>query len=244
MPKFLRDILAESISLSAIDDTVVIDYSDKKGDVKTTLGKRKLIPYTKKIEGTDLSVISMYNTYGNNATDIIKALKAKKLSTEDYHQFLSRSAVYASKLLKDNEIDIIVMPKSSSTLTKDFASELGKRFPHIKIMVDSFVKSEIDKIVLNTEDPRLEPSILKSLTGILKRAKKDGYFEFKKVLPQHRKFFRNVFSYDGNSAIFEDKNVLIVDDIIASGSSIYDIYKTLQEAAVNEVLCLTLFKTK
>jgi len=228
------------------DNQVIIDYESKAGDlINLRFGKSELKPHTKNIEGITLDVFNLYTSKGADATIILKRLKAMHIDVSAYNQFLNRSAVYATKIIRDLNVDIIVTPKSSSSLTKDFAQKIKERNPGIEFLLDSFVKAEDpSKITLDLESKKLSDSTIKKLESSIRRGVKLGYFQMKWVLPPYRKFLKNVFSYTGNAKKFEGKKVLIIDDVIASGSSLVSIFQTLQEAGAESVKCLTIFKAQ
>ncbi len=241
MKSFLQ--FTESMTLDS-NNQVVIDYETKTGDlINLRFGKCELKPYTKNIEGVELDAFSLYTSKGSDATIILKQLKVMHINEIVYNQFLNRSAVYAARIIRDLKIDIIVTPKSSSSLTKDFAQKIKERNPGIEYLLDSFVKSEDpSKITLDLESKKLSDNTIKKLESSIRRGVKLGYFQMKWILPPYRKFLKNVFSYTGNAKKFEDKTVLIIDDVIASGSSLVSIFQTLQEAGAESVKCLTIFK--
>ena len=236
---------SESMELDSSGDNIIISYESKPGDlINLRFGKSEFKPYTKRVEGMPLTALSLYTSKGADATNILKKLKAMKVDKNAYSQFLTRSAVYATRVIRDLKIDVIVTPRSSSSLTHDFAEKLSERNPGITFMLDSFVKADDpSKITISDEFKKLSDSTFKKLEGSIRRGVKLGYFQMKWILPPYRKFLRNVFSYVGNAKKFEGKNVLIVDDVISSGSSVGAIFQTLQEAGADSVICLTLFKT-
>lgn len=246
MKSFLHQTFQESFYLGT-DDLVHISYADngeKDIPINLKFGKKDLVPYKKKIAGVDLYVSSLYTALGDGSTDLLKMLKAKKISPTEYSMFLKRSAVYTSYILKDLGIDIIVTPKSSSTLTNDFVRELQARNTGIKFIYDSFQKAkDPSEIKVDYGAEGLKDKTIKTLESSIRRGVREGYFQMKWILPQNRKFLLNLFSYNGNAQIFEGKKVLIVDDVVSSGSSLVSIYRTAQEAGAESVNCLALFKT-
>lgn len=237
-----RSYIAESFSIDG--DELVIDYSKKSDTNKLTFGKGKLKPYVKKLEGIDVQVISLYTFNDQSGTVIMKKLKANDISNDTYYQFINRSAVYASRLIRDLKIDLLVLPESSSPLAANFARAIVAANPGIRMAPKNFIKArDVEQIKIDYENPKLTPAITKTLESSLRRAKREGVLKMKWILPVNRKFLTNVFSYDGNSYIFSDKNVLIVDDIVTSGSSILPLYKAVEEAGANSTTCLTLFKS-
>lgn len=237
-----KSFSAESFTLDG--NILTINYGQASSTNKLTFGKGNLKPYVKKLDGIDVQVRCLYTFKDKAGTDLMKKLKSGDIDKNTYDQFLQRSSVFATRLLRDFKIDLIVLPESSSPLAADFVERLLASNPGIRLAPQNYIKArDINQISLDLNNPKLTPLILKSLQSILRRAKREGVIKMKWVLPQHRKFLMNVFSYAGNSAIFCDKNILIVDDIITSGSSILPIYKSVEEAGAAAVSCLTIFKS-
>ena len=237
-----KSYTAESFSIDG--DELVIDYEKKSDTNNLRFGKGKLTPYVKKLEGVDVQVISLYTFNDTSGTVIMKKLKANDISNDTYYQFINRSAVFASHLIRELKIDILVLPESSSPLAANFARAIVKANPGIKMAPKNFIKARDAKdIKIDYDHPKLTPAIIKTLESSLRRAEREGVLKMKWILPVNRKFLSNVFSYDGNADIFEYRNVLIVDDIVTSGSSILPLYLTVEEAGASNTHCLTLFKS-
>jgi hypothetical protein len=236
-----KSYVAESFSIDG--DELVIDYEKKSDTNNLRFGKGKLTPYVKKLEGVDVQVFSLYTFNDQSGTKIIKKLKANDISNDTYYQFLQRSAVFASRLIHDLKIDLIVLPESSSPLAANFARAIMGINPGIKMAPKNFIKArDVNDIKILYDHPKLTPAIIKTLESSLRRAEREGVLKMKWILPVNRKFLENVFSYDGNADIFEYRNVLIVDDVVTSGSSILPLYLAVEEAGASNTYCLTLFK--
>jgi hypothetical protein len=237
-----RDFINESFSIDG--DRLVIRYGEKSDTNKITFGKGKLKPYLKKLDGIDVQVQSLYTFKDQAGTVLMKMLKDKKIDSETYDLFLRRSAVFASRVIREQKIDVLVLIGSSSNLGRDFAHKILDVNAGIKLAPANFVKAKsAEEIKIDYDHPKISPSIIKSLESALRRAQREGVLKMKWILPANRKFLKNVFAYEGNANIFLDKNVLLVDDIVTSGSSILSPFKTAQEAGAKSVSCLTLFKS-
>lgn len=145
------------------------------------------------MKSTKLGIVSysLYDAKGN--TQFLKDIKKADFESDEIKKFITRSAIYAARVIKDIEIDLIVMPKSSSPLIKTLIKELQKRI-FIPIHYDSFQKQpDIEKIKINKDDPRITDKIIKKLKPVLRRAIKIGALSLTKILPQNRKFLLNLF---------------------------------------------------
>lgn len=237
------------ISFIAEDFDIVdgkLNLSTDSG-IKSKFGKDKAFtPYKKKIENTDILVYSIYHAKTANSTDIMRAIKGADMSDPEMDLFLKRSAVYAARIIRSLGVDVIVTPKSSSPLTHSFVKEIQAR-TNLDVFVDSFVKNpDISKIEVDVDNPKMTPAIQKSMQRIIDRAKKTGTLSLTKFSPIHRKFVKNLFKVTDEKILskIDGKKVLIVDDILTSGSTTKSISDILFANGAVSINGLTLFKSK
>jgi len=214
--------------------------------IKSKFGKDAAFnPYKKKIENTDILVYSIYQAKTTNSTDIMRAIKGANMSDPEMVSFLKRSAVYATRTIRSLGVDIIVTPKSSSPLTRSFVKEIQSR-TNLDIFVDSFVKNpDISKIEVDADNPKMTPAIQKSMQRIIDKAKTVGTLSLTKFSPMHRKFVKNLFAVTDSKILskVDGKSVLIVDDILTSGSTTKSISDILLANGAATITGLTLFKS-
>lgn len=257
--------LRESIKQSATG--LVIDYSDAEG-VSTKFGKTKQFdPYvTQNAKVRGIPVFSIYNVDKDkfpDTTDILKQLKAQKnVSQKDYQDFITRSAIYITakilpkvkmKTYEHKSVDVIITPDSSSTILDDLIVALKVRNPHIVFIPRLYVKNEVDKIKIDTDNPKITPAIIKSLRYALNRAEAEGSFQMKKFNKRDTIFLQNFYKLKNNAKInkFKNANVCVLDDVISSGATlsslmqdVIDIKSLLDDDnTTSSVFALTLFKT-
>lgn len=190
----------------------------------------------------EIVTYSLYDAKGN--TKFLKDLKNADFNSEEIKNFLNRSAIYAARIIKNMDFDLIVMPKSSSALIKNLIKELQKRI-YIPIYYDSFKKTaDISKIKIDYKNPKITDKITKKLEPILRKAIKIDKLSLTKILPQNRKFLLNLFDVVDKKVLnkVEGKNILIVDDIITSGSTIKSISNILTNNGSKKIIGMTLFK--
>lgn len=215
--------------------------------IKSSFGKGKaLTPYTKKILGDDLISYSLYNANTDNSTDIMKAIKSADMTNDDVKEFLNRTAIYAARVLRGLKVDVIVTPVSSSPLTKEFVKEISRR-TNYDVYTDSFRKvPDFSKIRIDTSHPGLTDKIKDSMEKIIDRATRRGNLSVKMFAPQHRKFITNLFEVVVDKKLFDkivDKHVVIIDDIMTSGTTAKNIYDVLRANGAEKVSALTIFKS-
>jgi len=236
-----EDYIAENIDI--VNGRLVFD-ADSDSGIETSFGKgKKLQPFKKKVPGTDMTSLSLYQAKGS--AQILKALKNANFKTDqDVKQFLNRSAVYGSRILRAKDVDIIVSPKSSSDLVKEFAKEIERR-TYYDFYIDAFQKTvDISKVEIDREDPRITDDIIASMEKILTRSKGKGFLSVKQFAPSHRKFIKNLFEIIDETLYRKvaDKNVAIIDDVMTTGTTAKQIHDILKAHGANEVTTLTMFK--
>ena len=108
------------------------------------------------------SNVMSYNLYKISDMRISMALKhpskfknieKRNIDFDSIDRFMKRTSLYIYHLLKDNPIDIITFPQSSSDFNKDMVDYIMKRYkdsPGIKCIPDLLIK-DIKNVVVNTD---------------------------------------------------------------------------------------------
>ena len=217
---------------------------DKDSGIKSSFGKsKKLTPYKKTVDG--LVSYSLYQTKTSNSTDILKALKSSDFNDPEVKKFLIRSAIYAVRILRSMKADVIVTPISSSDLTKEFVKEIERR-TNYDVLIDSFMKRpDLSKVTIDKDHPKITDSIIKSMQRTLDKAVKSGSLSVKLFAVPHRKFLKNLFEVTDEKIYnkTQDKNVVIIDDVMTSGTTTQHIRDILITNQAESVSALTIFKS-
>lgn len=249
MIKF-KDYLFEQIIVK--DNKLNFTYNKQKStknSIGTKFGKGKFKPYKK--SGSILNdklVYSVYSTSG--ATDILKALKNKNdifYDQEDYDYFINRTAMFIVKILRENKIQVVISPMSSSNLVQHVMDKVQEKNPNLTYFTSVFkkVKPQDIKNIYLDDDPRVTPKIQKRFEYIKSAAIKNEYFAMIKVDPKFRRFVRGFFDQIDPKVIQEctNKNVALFDDIISSGTTIAEMLRMLGGAGAKDVTGITIFKS-
>jgi hypothetical protein len=246
------DKLNESIIIGD-DGSLIVDYSDKSsggGKFSTRMGKGvgkgKFTPYgaTANVHEVPIEVV-----YSVSATDkdtknaILKTLKRQHpeltMGKTVYTEFINRTAMFmSSRIVKKFNPDVIISPKSSSYMLNDIVDAIQARSPNVKVLREHFKKVDfVGEIEINRDHPKITDKIIKMLEDALHTAKKNGYFQMKKVKPQYRKFLSNLFElideYDYNK--LEGQRILILDDIWTTGTTLSDMIDSIYLFAPSEI---------
>lgn len=254
-----NEMMLESIGI--VDGQLVFDYTKLAADtteISSKFGKKdkgeKFVPYQTTTETIiKHKVFSVYSAQGENKTELLKAIKRHKtsnvkLDNEDYAQFINRTSMYIDyKFLRKYKIETIIAPHSSSMLIEDILHNVAKRNSKIQFITKSFEKSPPKEIIIDRENPKISPDIIKYLESRIKKAEAAGYFEMKEIKrTQLRKFISNFMKLTPDISLrnnLDGKNVILFDDIVVSGNTTAEMIRNLEMYSPESVMALTLFKT-
>jgi len=226
--------------LSIIDDKLVFDYSNDSG-LRVALGTKqfKFKPYKTKVD--DYSIISLYQVTSEDKV-ILRTLKNEtsiQVDKKDLDYFADRSALYAFQQIPE-EIDIILFSENSYYLFDSFIKKLESRFSSKVITISqSIYKTTTDNLKIKDDAPI---KYLKDLQILLTSLKKKDTIKLRNDIPlKFRKYFTGFISIR-NGVQFENKNILIVDDILTTGSTFLELFEVLKIRGASNIYGLTLFK--
>ena len=221
--------------------------------INTSFGKTKrLIPYEMK-----LPFGKMYTVYKKSKNvdkkeykEVLSAIKGQSnqysIDVESYDKFLTRTALYLSKIVTDNNIDTVIVMETSSRLLADLMVKMNKYLPKYYEMhtynKGIFKNPEISAIEISTRH-ELKPDTTKSLEDILDKANKESYFSIKRVPAQFRDLIKNWLKI--NNKILSkivDKRVMIVDDIVTTGSTVKEASILIEEAGAKSLIGISIIK--
>jgi len=231
-----------------IDNNTVSFNPHHKNYVNTSFGKTNNKPYVMKLPyGISYSA---YKKTSNNINPIIKAIKNQSenytITKEGYEKFINRTAIYFAPLIIKEQIDTILPMESSSKLVKDLTNEILKKLPK------SYEMFKFDKIILKnpninaisiSNEYNLNDNTKKSLQYTLEKAKKNKYFEIKNIPPKFRKLVKNWLYIENNKlANIIDKNILLIDDYVTTGSTLKEASTILHNAGAKKIIAISIIK--
>ena len=232
------------MSVKVRRNKVKFDYNDKdKKELSTTFGKGKFVPYVAK--GKNLLGYKVYSVYKyKDNAKTLKALKKQnkvKMDDKEYDQFLNRTALYLQSKIIPKKTDVIITPQSSSFILDDLIDNLENRLPHIKFIKSGFEKNKLEDIKISKDVPN--KGIKELLEKLIERSKKLGYLEIKKVPKQYTKFITNFFKSNIKQKYIDDKNVVIIDDMMSTGFTFKEAFKNILTYSPKNITGISLFKT-
>ena len=232
------------------DDTVYFD-AESKEIIDTSFGKtKKLKPYQMKLPfGVMYSIYKASDSKEYN--EVLKAIKGQsskyKMDQESYDKFLTRSALYMSRIILQEEIDTIILMESSSKILIDLSMRLNKYLPkyYDTFTYDKgiFKNPDFSKIFIDIGDKDLDEKTLKDLKRTIDKLEREQYFSIKSFFARNRKFIKNWLKVEDKIlSKIVDKNVAVIDDIVTSGSTIKEASWLLNESGATKVVGLSLIK--
>ena len=195
------------------------------------------------------SIYKRVKTRGNewDGNPLIYALKNQKgyqLSRTELKKFLYGFHYILNKLLEDKKYDLILVLPSSSNVAKGVAKKVSKSLTPNLIVYDIFEKQSvsevIEKIDISIVTNKHKLNELKHQLSKLQKMDKSKTFSMKNVAPKIRKYFIPL-KLESEFDFTYYKNILIVDDLLATGNSIKsarDIVLSENDKANIEGLCL------
>lgn len=242
------------------NDQVIFDFtSDRRDDIIPL----KLQKYNTKF--VSMNNIPTYYAYRINPlykgvlqkdpriSLIRDAIKNVTIDDKDYIQLIVKAFInFDQHVDKLNSYNLIALPQSSSPLLARVVESLGRKYgTAVEIIDNAFVKNKITDI---TVDPQVIQNI-RAKSGdkkadyitsryakLIQSAEVNGEFKMKKI-PTDKGFRRGVINFlrindSRHDAIFKQVyggKILILDDIITSGTTMIEMKRLLEDLGASTV---------
>lgn len=196
-----------------------------------------LDPFVRTING--IKILTVYKA----EHEFVKFAKENARNAEGYHEFVSRTAIYLNRVIRQNNIHTVISAGSSSPLIDDIVHQASK-MSNVSFLFGCVKKNPVSSI-------RFEPSnnvnaeTIRKQEDNLKRAKEQGKFSIKSIMPQFRPMYKGILRLDGiTEKDIINKNVLVVDDMLTSGTTITNIVHAITDSQLvpKSVIAWTIFK--
>lgn len=234
------------------DDHIVFEPTSD-AIINTSFGKgSNLEPY-----GMKLPFGQMFSVYKKASSadkkeyqEVLSALKGQSsqytMDLDSYDKFLKRTALYLSKIVTQNSIDTIIVLDTSSKLLPDLMIKMNRYLPkYYDIHTYNkglFKNPNISEIQISTQY-NLQDKTIRELQRVLDKANQDQYFSIKKVPTQFRQLIKNwLVVNDKILSQIVDKNVMIVDDIITTGTTAKEAASLIQDAGAASLIGISIIK--
>lgn len=257
----MNKLIIEGILYDKDTDAFDINFKHDtdKDVVKLTYASKLVVKQSK------FYSIQIYYAYNLNVKHIEKPIREKLIdlfkyqtgiSEQDYEHLLNKAVLKFNNVQPITEFDMIIAPKSKSSLLKQLLSKLKAKSGNTILANDVLIKNAIenvyvdyDKYISTAKDEKEKQKRLKDLKGQLKGATKEGEFKVKSIYPQFRKFFSNylIFKSDTSRTIYNaisNGNILIVDDIKTSGETLKEMLREVNTYVPKSVTIFIFFRNE
>ncbi len=223
---------------------------DDKSDI-LTLKYNKNFVFSKRANG----IISYFSYKINKKIDktirfkLLTYVKNELQSSNTYGQFITKAilGLYNNPNFEIGDVDLILIPQSSSTLNLDVANRIKNKIPNALFSKDAILKNEpinvsIDYDALSAK--KYDSATILAIEKMVHTAIVDGAFKIKKIPPRFRKYIHNFLKMDlKNRELLNrlvDGKVLVIDDYVSEGSTFREIDRLIDNYAPKEIILFSL----
>jgi len=233
------------------DNTYFFDFvHDNKNDI-LTLKYNKDYLTTKK-----MGDITSFFSYKINKTidkdSIFKLLTYIKNDLENYSNydiFLNKSVLglFNNPNIEVSDIDLILIPESSSNINFDLANRISNKIPNALFLKDVILKNEPENVSIDYDllkNKGYEKETIMEIENMVKSATINGVFKIKKIARRFRRYILNFLKIDiTNRKLFNklvNGKVIIVDDIITEGTTFKETIRLIENYGPKEIILFSL----
>lgn len=155
--------------------------------------------------------------YKDNTKKLIRAVKYHNEKGLVYYQAKLMCDYWNTLDIKQENFIVVPVPMHKSRKKK-------RKYNHMDLVADAFVSLVGENLVLDTT--------------LIERIK-DTKPQYKLTYDERQKNLKNAFLLSKDFEKYKDKKILIVDDILTTGSTLQEIIKTLQAKGLQDITCFT-----
>jgi hypothetical protein len=185
----------------------------------------------------------------NKRVELLKYIKSKFSKRKEYDILLSKAVVglFNNPNFNVSDVDLIMFPKSSSSLNYDLANKISQRIPNSLMVTDMFLKNEPENVSVNEnlmKEKGYKDETIYSVKKMVQNATIDNVFKLKKINPRFRMFVLNFLKLNSeNKSLYKkiiNGKILVVDDYISQGTTFKEVKKIIENYAPKEVILYSL----
>jgi phosphoribosylpyrophosphate synthetase len=248
--KISPETINEGVRLND-DNTYFFDFKEDKKDDILTLTYNKNYITSKKTNG----IISYFSYKINKNIDktirfnLLTHIKNDLNKSNNYDYFLNKAVLglFNNPNFEVNDIDLILIPESSSNLNLDLANKIKDKLPNTLFFKDIILKNEPENVLIDynlLKEKKYKKETIFEIENMVKKATIDGVFKIKKIAPKFRKYILNFLKIDITNRRLLNKlvngKVIVVDDIISEGTTFKEINRLVENYAPKEIILFSL----
>lgn len=248
--KINSDSINEGVRLND-ENTYFFDFKEDKKDDILTLTYNKNYIITKKTS----NIISYFSYKINKKIDknirfnLLTYIENDLKNSNNYDNFLNKSilGLYNNPNIDVSDVDLILIPESSSTINLDLANKIKNKIPNALFLKDIIFKNEPENVSIDYEllkDKGYKKETILQIENMVKKAVINGVFKIKKIAPRFRKYILNFLKIDIVNRRLLNKlvngKVIVVDDITSEGTTFKEINRLVENYAPKEIILFSL----
>lgn len=248
--KISSDSINEGVRLND-DGVFLFDFKeDEKDDILTLTYNKDYI--TQKVTNG----VKTYFSYKLNKNfdkkirfNLLNYIKTELENTNNYDIFLNKSilGLFNNPNIEVGDVDLILIPESSSNLNFDFANRIKNKIPNSMFLKDVILKNEPENVTLDYDklnQHNYKKETIIEIEKMVKRATVNGVFKIKKISPNFRTYILNFLKIDIKNRNLLNKlingKIIVVDDFTSKGTTFNEVNRIIENYAPKEVILFSL----
>lgn len=184
-----------------------------------------------------------------NKLNLINYIKRDLQEKKEYQHLINKAIIglFNNPYFELSDVDLILIPQSSSTLNFDIATKIKNKIPNALFLKDTIVKNELENVTLNYDllkSKNVKQDTIIAIENMLSKANVNNSFKIKKIPPKFRKFIINFLKIDlKNKQLLNqivNGKILIVDDFAISGTTFKEIDRIINLYSPKEIIYYSL----
>jgi hypothetical protein len=237
-----------------VDDNKIVTFTpDTEQLVNTSLDAN---PHYHNLNGLIVHSVfkRLYSRQGGDGNPLIYALKGQKgfsISLKECGKFNPNISVILDRVIQQKDYEVILTMPSSHKIVERFAKKINRKTPDNCILLHNiFKKKTFHEIYADLQHLPLTPQHKKDIISLRRSLEKDlnrnpnKIFSMKEVDTKNRKFICPLKidpTQIDKIPQLKGKSILLVDDLLASGTTLRSAYNLLKDLEVSEkieAICL------
>lgn len=184
-----------------------------------------------------------------NKLNLINYIKRDLQEKKEYQHLINKAIIglFNNPYFELSDVDLILIPQSSSTLNFDIATKIKNKIPNALFLKDTIVKNELENVTLNYDllkSKNVKQDTIFAIENMISKANVNNSFKIKKIPPKFRKFIINFLKIDlKNKQLLNqivNGKILIVDDFAISGTTFKEIDRIINLYSPKEIIYYSL----
>lgn len=184
-----------------------------------------------------------------NKLNLINYIKRDLQEKKEYQHLINKAIIglFNNPYFELSDVDLILIPQSSSTLNFDIATKIKNKIPNALFLKDTIVKNELENVTLNYDllkSKNVKQDTIIAIENMLSKANVNNSFKIKKIPPKFRKFIINFLKIDlKNKQLLNqivNGKILIVDNFAISGTTFKEIDRIINLYSPKEIIYYSL----